>query len=293
LISSTQVYWSYSVPGKNNIYSANSDGTNITLIISSPDFLGNLIYWNIGGFFWVYNTPGGYCINETDFDRLPFTNHLLACFTYEILPLRFPDFPIIAGPSMAFDQANDILYVRTQRWIYEISLDTGTFREIGTTPLYVDYTSNPTLTLDPVRNILYYNIYSNQDSTTAGIYRLDLDTGTPSMVLAGQVDGLAVNPITGDIFYSSSTLGNIYQCASTGTSCQEIITPTTDPGFSPSTLFLDPVGQKLYWIDVIPEIDNNIIVSANLDGSAVTIVVQGEKTIVQGIQGFAVSGTGR
>jgi hypothetical protein len=94
----------------------------------------------------------------------------------------------IDGSGMAYDDANDILYVINFNGLYTVSTVTGTSTFIGPTGLSASDVRNEVgLAYDESNNILYANV-SLPDP--GDLYTLDVTSGLATLVGSNGVDGI-------------------------------------------------------------------------------------------------------
>ena len=85
-------------------------------------------------------------------------------------------------------------------------------------------------------------------------------------------DGIAIHPETGRMFWTNMGMSNgtIMSANADGSDLRTVV--PTGHTTTPKQLALDPVGNKLYWGDR----DDPKIMRANLDGSGIEIIIDGD-----------------
>ncbi len=116
------------------------------------------------------------------------------------------------------------------------------------------------ITVDVVNDKLYYS-----DNAHAELRSCNLDGSSIIPVVLGNIDGIAVDPVGGKVYYIMNY--NVYRANLNGSSSQ-IIIPDDGVG-SPQRIALDLVNNKLLYTDIF----HNQIRKSNLDGSGLTSIL--------------------
>ena len=143
--------------------------------------------------------------------------------------------------------------------IQRANLDGSYVEDLITTNLKVPYS----IAVDSVNSKIYWT-----DSNASDIKRANLDGSSIETVIGGisVPKCIALDNITGKIYWTSYT--KIQRANFDGSEVEDIV---VYPHWAPEGIALDVTGGKMYWLDNY----NNMIRSANLDGSGITDLVQG------------------
>jgi formylglycine-generating enzyme required for sulfatase activity len=120
----------------------------------------------------------------------------------------------------------------------------------------------------PAANKLFWGTFSNSGTGTIGVANLDGTNSSTLVSLASQVRDLAVNPISGKLYWTSPTHISSMNLDGTG----QTVVANFPPSTSAHNLAVDSAQAKIYWTTGSGASQGSIQ-SANLDGSGVATLL--------------------
>jgi predicted outer membrane repeat protein len=226
-----------------SIYRANSDGTGVEKIVSTPNPAGIALDVAAGKMYWTsYITNTNCTIRRANLDG---TNP-------EVVITRAYGVP----NGIALDVAGEKIYW-VENGIRRANVD-------GSGDEYIISSSARDVALDlPAGKIYWTNVTNAYGGVgTRTIERANLD-GTDIEIVVDQLgtpDGIAIDKASGKMYWTDQSTDKIQRANLDGTEIEDLVTATVDRPFG---IALDIPNGKMYWTDW----QTDKIQRANLDGS--------------------------